>query len=195
MPPTRQRIHGGDGTPQQKRPSNMTWERRELNCWGENKGRELIVGGFPVWPKKEDLEKWVNDHMLPAFPEDLRVQVEKVNYPGKRISLVVVVMKSVGTPKDNRQLMFRTIKAFNANKPAFQARGSEHTLWAGPSKPQHIRQEDNLVSEAFGIAKVLYKDRESELDHDYTRQRLFIGERLLASRPQVPRSLNLGKRF
>ena len=92
-------------------------------------------------------------------------------------------MKSIGTPKDNRQLMFRTIKAFNANKSAFQARGSEHTLWAGPSKPQHIRQEDNLVSEAFGIAKVLYKDREGDLDHDYTRQRLFIGERLLASRP------------
>ena len=74
------------------------------------------MGGFPVWPKKEDLEKWVNDHMLPAFPAELRTQVERVNYPGKRISLVVVVMKSVGTPKENRQLMFKTIKAFNAGK-------------------------------------------------------------------------------
>ena len=84
--------------------------------------------------------------------------------------------------------MFRAIKAFNGNKPTFQARGTEHTLWAGPSKPQHIRQEDNIVSEALGIAKVLYKGREAELDHDYTKQRLFIGERLLASRtPGVPR--------
>ena len=151
--------------------------KARIELLGGEQGRELIVGGFPVWPKKEDLEKWVTDHLLPVFFEDLRTQVEKVNYPGKRISLVVVVMKSVGTPKENRQLMFRTIKAFNASKPAFQARGTEHVLWAGPSKPQHIRQEDNLVSEAFGIAKVLYKDREGELDHDYTRQRLFVGER------------------
>ena len=92
-------------------------------------------------------------------------------------------MQNVGSHKQNRALMFRAIKALNTNKPTFQARGSEHTLWAGPSKPQHIRQEDNLVSEAFGVAKVLYKGREQELDHDYTKQRLFIGERLLASRP------------
>ena len=180
---TRVRTRGGDGILPRRRPNSMTWEKRELNCWGVNKGRELIVGGFPVWPKKEDLEKWVTDHMLPAFPEELRPQVEKVNYPGKRISLVVVVMKSVGTPKENRQLMFKTIKAFNAVKPTFQARGEEHRLWAGPSKPQHLREEDNLVSEALGIAKILFKGREGELDHDYTRQRLFVGERLLASRP------------
>ena len=157
--------------------------KARIELLGGEQGRELIVGGFPVWPKKEDLEKWVADHMLPAFPEELRPQVERVNYPGKRISLVVVVMKSVGTPKENRQLMFKTIKAFNAVKPTFQARGEEHRLWAGPSKPQHLREEDNLVSEALGIAKILFKGREGELDHDYTRQRLFVGERLLASRP------------
>ena len=157
--------------------------KARIELLGGEQGRELIVGGFPVWPKKEDLEKWVADHMLPAFPDDLRPQVERVNYPGKRISIVVVMMKSVGTPKENRQLMFKTIKAFNAVKPSFQARGEEHRLWAGPSKPQHLREEDNLVSEALGIAKILFKGREGELDHDYTRQRLFIGERLLASRP------------
>ena len=157
--------------------------KARIELLGGEQGRELIVGGFPVWPKKEDLEKWVNDHMLPAFPAELRTQVERVNYPGKRISLVVVVMKSVGNPKENRQLMFKTIKAFNAVKPSFQARGEEHTLWAGPSKPQHLREEDNLVSEALGVAKILFKGREGDLDHDYTRQRLFIGERLLASRP------------
>ena len=53
--------------------------------------------------------------------------------------------------------MFKTIKAFNAVKPSFQARGEEHKLWAGPSKPQHLREEDNLVSEALGVAKILFR--------------------------------------
>ena len=155
---------------------------------GGEQGRELIVGGFPVWPKKEDLQKWVADFLQPAFPAVIREQIETVNYPGKRLLLVVVVMRNVGTPKENRTLMFRAIKAFNSNKPSFQARGAEHTLWAGPSKPQHIRQEDNIVSEALGAAKVLYRGKEADLDHDYTKQRLFIGERLLASRaPGAPR--------
>ena len=51
----------------------------------------MIVGGFPVWPKKEDLQKWVADYLQPAFPADIREQIETVNYPGKRLSLVVVV--------------------------------------------------------------------------------------------------------
>ena len=178
---THLRTRGGDGTRPQRQHSNMIQEKRGSNFWEGSKDAR-VFGGFPVWPKREDLQKWVTDFATPAFPEDLREQIETVNYPGKRLSLVVVVMKSVGSPKDNRALMFRAIKAFNNNKPTFQARGTEHTLWAGPSKPQRIRQEDNIVSEAFGIVKVLCKGRETELDHDYTKQRLFIGERLLASR-------------
>ena len=129
--------------------------KARVELLGGEQGRELIVGGFPVWPNKEDLQKWFADYLQPAFPADIREQIETVNYPGKRLSLVVVVMRNVGTPKENRTLMFRAIKAFNSNKPTFQARGTEHTLWAGPSKPQHIRQEDNIVSEALGVAKVL----------------------------------------
>ena len=123
--------------------------KARVELLGGEQGRELIVGGFPVWPKKEDLQKWVADYLQPAFPADIREQIETVQYPGKRLSLVVVVMRNVGTPKENRNLMFKAIKAFNSNKPTFQARGTEHTLWAGPSKPQHIRQEDNIVSEAL----------------------------------------------
>ena len=37
MPLTPRRTHGGDGTPRQRRPSNTTWEKRGLNCWGVNK--------------------------------------------------------------------------------------------------------------------------------------------------------------
>ena len=55
----------------------------------------------------------------------------------------------------------------------------EAQLRVGPSKPAHVRREDQLVTESTSVARQLVP-KPDEMESDYPRQRIFYGSRLLA---------------
>ena len=55
-------------------------------------------------------------------------------------------------------------------------------MWAGPSKPAHVRREDTLVTQAMSVARLVVP-KPDEVEHDYPRQRIWYGSKLIADCP------------
>ena len=64
---------------------------------------------------------------------------------------------------------------------SWRFRGETYSLWSGPSKPAYLRAQDQKVTEALNILRKLAD--EPRIDYDYPKQRLFLDDRLVASRP------------
>ena len=132
-------------------------------------GKELVVRGFPTWTRKRVIETWVKDDVLTAIDVDLAEDVESIFAPGPRGQIALLKVLDQGSV-ENRALMFSIVKAINANKQKMKDdEGEEGTFWAGPSKPVHIRKQDQLVTQAMSVARLTVPKSEN-LEHDFPCQ-------------------------
>ena len=179
-------VSGGGGghrfpTDHPKEIDHSLMPRQEL--LGGATGGECIIGGFPAWSRKAQLLDWGEKLIKPAYSVELQERLEELTAPGKRGSILVVRFAAGegGEKAENRKLMFKAIRELNDAKLQLALQGETYSLWSGPSKPAYLRAQDQKVTEALNILRKLAD--EPRIDYDYPKQRLFLDDRLVASRP------------
>ena len=145
-------VGGEERTP--GTPYTLTKARSEL--LGGAEGREWIVGGFPVWSRKKVIEATMKDEVQPMTKRELAGQIESIFGPGPRGQIAIIKIKDQGSVQQNRSKMFECVEHSNRLKPQIKGESElQHTLWAGPSKPAHVHEEDQLVTETLSVARLL----------------------------------------
>ena len=168
------------GTPTESGSPPDSLQRARVELLGGADGRERIIGGFQVWSRKKAIEVWLKDEVFRSLPKDDTMSVKDSFAPGPRGPIAIVQNHEGESAFENRKRMFELAKSFNTMKPSIKADdGKSHTLWAGPSKPAHVRQQDQQLTETLSIARLLSsltkirlnmttRDRDSSTDQNWS---------------------------
>ena len=158
------------------------------NTLGGAEGNLMVIGGFPQWSRTETLRAFMIEQIFPKISPEHRNMIDEktLRIPAPRGQTIQLEIVKSADPTETRRILMKLIKDLKAlNLQVTTANGDNLPLWISASKPPEVRKLDNNLTENLVIVKRLFavtEEKDSRLDFDYARGRIFWNDRLVAHR-------------
>ena len=157
---------------------------RDWDQLGGENGDTAIIGGFrPFADKDEKQTEW--DEIRGKMPEELKLQMADEIVPRSLGSIVIVKIRTQGTPADTRRAMLKWTQDFKKEKLEIQTAGETEprVFYAAPSKPFAMRQRNALLSNTMEALKMMGgPDAQDKLRMDIPSGRILYDRTVLVER-------------